>query len=138
VKNSGSLANSVIPGITLTATGTASADCGPPNPTSGKLGNGAQSTFTFSCTNVTGSGTLAFQVTLTAIDDLTGSGISVTPATSNAVTVLGAPPRISVAATSNGAPYTSGQWTNLDVVLTFTCTPSSGAPTQRVITVTRP
>lgn len=38
------------------------------------------------------------------------------------VTATGNPASISAAATSNGAPYTSGTWTNHDVAVTFTCT----------------
>jgi hypothetical protein len=135
VINNGSLADAVIPGITLTSTGTASADCGAPSPASSTLDTGAQKAYVFTCSNVSGSGTLTFSVGLTAIDHLTGFGLAISPATSNVVNVLGAPPQITVAATSNGIPYASGVWTNHDVILTFTCTPSFGSPSTRTVTV---
>ena len=135
VGNGGSPADSVIAGINLTATGTASANCGPPSPASVNLPNGVQQTFTFTCTNVTGIGTLSFAVTITAIDHASGAGISISPATSNLITVLSSSPQVAVTATSGGVNYVSGVWTNHDVIVTFTCTPSVGAPVIKTITV---
>ena len=135
VLNSGSPADSVVPNISLSARGTASADCGQPSPASGSLAAGAQQNFTFTCSGVTGSGTLSFSVGITAIDRASGSSISLSPATSNGVTILGLPPQIAVAATSNGSPYSSGAWTNHDVIVTFTCTPAIGEPIVKTVTV---
>jgi hypothetical protein len=135
VANNGSPADSVIPGIDIKATGTASANCGLPSPSSAPIGSGGTQSFVFSCTGASGAGALTFTVGLTAIDHASGAGISISPATSNAVTVLGTPPQVAVAAVSGGAAYASGAWTNHDVVVTFTCTPALGDPTVKNVTV---
>jgi hypothetical protein len=135
VNNSGSPADSAIPGITINSTGTASANCGLPSPASAGIPSGITQKFTFSCSGVSGAGTLSFSVGLTAIDDLSNASISVSPATSNIVTIFSAPPQIAVAATSGGAAYTPGVWTNKDVIVTFTCTPSVGQPQVKNVTV---
>lgn len=137
VVNSGNAADSVSPGLNLVLEGSASADCSGPNPPTASLPNGVRQTFTFTCTNVTGSGSLAFAVGLTGVDRTTAAGISVSGATSNTLTVGTLPPQIAVSATSGGKAYTSGAWTNQDVIVTFTCGPSTGAPvTQNVIVAT--
>ena len=136
VANSGSPADTVAPGLVLNATGTASVDCGTPSPVNAGIASGGTQNFTFTCTGVSGSGTLTFSVGLTAIDHTSGAGISVSAATSNTVTVLGGPPQIQIAATAGGSTYVSGTWTNQNVVVTFTCTPAIGSPTVRTVTVT--
>jgi hypothetical protein len=135
VTNSGSAADSVIPGLTVNATGTATAQCGPPTPASASLPTGVQRTFVFTCTNVGGSGTLTFSVTITAVDHGTGANITVSPASSNAVSVLGKAPTITVSATAGGKPYTPGVWTNQSVVVSFKCTPAAGDPVVKTVTV---
>src|SRR5204862_7074277 len=94
VVNNGSPADSVIPNIELAPRGTASVNCGPPNPASASIATGAQQTFTFTCTGLTGSGTLSFAVGITAVDRTTGSAVSISPAASNAITILSVPPQI--------------------------------------------
>ena len=136
VANTGSPADSVSPNLTLVPTGTASANCGGPTPATASLAGNAQQTFLFTCDSVTGAGTLAFAIGLTAVDHATAAGITVSPGTTNPVTILANPPKLTVTATSGNAPYASGAWTNQNVVVTFTCTPSTGAPSVRTVTVT--
>jgi hypothetical protein len=135
ISNSGSAADSVIPGITVNSTGTASANCGLPTPASAGILSGVSQKFVFTCSSVSGAGTLSFGVGITAIDHLSGASISVSPATSNVVTIFSAPPQIAVAAKSGGAAYSPGTWTNKDVIVTFTCTPAVGDPTVKNVTV---
>ena len=136
VINTGSAADSVSAAISLAATGTASANCGVPSPLSSTVPNGGQVTFTFTCANASGSGTLTFAVGLTASDPASGAPLVVGPVSSNSVTVGVPPPVVTGAATANGAAYSAGAWTNRDVVVTFTCTPASGAPVVHTETVT--
>lgn len=136
VMNSGSLANGVSPSILVNATGSATATCGTAQPPSSAISGGGSQKYVFSCSGVSGSGTLSFSVALTATDSASNAEIAVSPATSNAVTVLGAPPTVSVSATSGGSPYVGGNWTNQDVIVSFTCTPSSGTPNTNLVTVT--
>jgi Putative Ig domain len=136
VANTGSVADSVILGLNLIPVGTASADCSGPKPATASLVNGVPQTFTFTCTNVSGSGSLAFAVGITALDDASGAAVSVTPVTSNSVTVTSKPPQIAVAATVGGATYNPGTWVNQNVIVTFTCTPATGAPVIKSVTVT--
>jgi hypothetical protein len=135
VANNGGAADYVTPVLTLAATGGASANCSAPDPAGASLPPGAQQTFSFTCSAGTGSGQLSFTVAFTAVDHASGAGISVGPATSNTLTVLGRPPTVTVSATAGGATYASGAWTNGDVVVTFTCTPAVGDPSVKTITV---
>jgi hypothetical protein len=135
VANSGGAADSVIPILNLNTSGTASVDCGQPSPASASLPNGVQQNFVFTCANVIGSGTLSFSVGITAIDHSSGANISVSPATSNSITVLNKPPAIAVSAASGGKSYASGVWTSQDVIVTFTCTPATGDPVVKNVTV---
>lgn len=135
VVNSGSAADAVTPVVATVATGTASAGCGGGSPPSANLPTGGSQTYTFQCGPVSGSGTLAFSVAISATDHLTGAGISVSPGTSNVLDVLGAPPVVTVTASAGGGTYTSGTWTNQDVTVMFTCTPAFGLPSTQSITV---
>ena len=135
VSNSGSAADSVILDLNLLPGGTASADCSGPTPATASLPKGARQTFTFTCTMVTGNGTLAFAVGITAVDHTSDAGLSIGPSTSNTVTVLNQPPAIAVSATAGSAAYASGTWTSSDVVVTFTCTPATGHPIVKIVTV---
>lgn len=135
VTNAGGKADNVVPTIALNASGSASASCGAPSPASANIAQNGQQIFTFTCGSVSGTGTLSFSVSLTATDDLLGAGLSVSPATSNLITLLGAPPTVAVSAAAGGVPYSPGAWTNMDVVVTITCTPASGAASTREITV---
>jgi len=112
------------------------ASCGAAAPASANIASGAQQEYTFNCTGVTGSGTLTFSAGLTAVDTVRSASISVSPANSNHITVVGAVPVIAVSASSAAKPYTSGTWTNQDVVVTFSCTPASGAASTKSLTVT--
>jgi Putative Ig domain len=136
VVNTGSTADSVSASIALMATGTASANCGAPSPLSGSIAGGGQATYSFTCANASGSGTLTFAVSLTAIDPASGASIMVGPTSSNSVSVGVPLPVVTAAATANGAAYGAGAWTNRDVVVTFTCTPATGAPVVHTETVT--
>jgi hypothetical protein len=138
VTNTGSPANSVIPGITIHSTGTASVTCGLPNPASAAIPTGGTQTYTFACTGVAGAGTLTFGVGLTAIDATSTFGISVGAVNSNTVTAstsspTSQAPRVAVAAVVGGSPYTAGTWTNQTVMVTFTCTPSVGSQTVNTV-----
>ncbi len=135
VTNSGGAADAVTPVVSVNATGTAAASCNPPSPASAAIAAAGSQNYTVACGPVAGAGTLSFSVSLTARDHLTGAAISVSPAISNTITVLGAPPKIAVAATAGGQPYTSGTWTNKQVVVTFTCTPAVGDATTKILTV---
>ncbi len=136
VTNSGALADNVTPAIGLNSTGTATASCGSPQPVTANLAKGAQQVFTFICGSVAGAGTLSFSVSLTAVDDALGANLSVSPATSNIVTLLSSAPKVAVSATAGGNAYAAGGWTNQDVVVTFACTPLSGPPSSQQLTVT--
>jgi hypothetical protein len=138
VSNSGSLADAVTPVLTVNATGTATTSCGTPQPGSASIAGGAAQTYTYQCGSVAGSGTLSFSVAVTATDDASGANISVTPALPYAtpvITVLGAPPTVTVSAAAGGSPYIAGTWTNQNVVVTFVCTPSTGTPDTQLVTV---
>ncbi|HEY1336982.1 MAG TPA: putative Ig domain-containing protein, partial [Bryobacteraceae bacterium] len=135
VLNSGDAADDVAPGIGVNVTGTAGASCSAPSPASAPIAAAGSQVYTFGCGSVSGTGTLSFSVSLTATDHVSGAGVLVSPATSNAITVLGTPPLVAVSATAGGAPY-SGDFTNKDVVVTFTCTPAVGDPIAKTVTVT--
>ena len=135
VTNSGGQADNIVPSIAVNSTGTATASCSGPSPASATLAQGQQQVFTFSCGSVSGAGTLTFSVSLSATDDVLSASLSVTPATSNSVTLLGKPPVVSATAVSGGVAYTPGTWTNQSVLVTFTCTPSTGSPSTREVTV---
>ena len=138
VTNSGGVADAVTPALTVTPSGTATTGCSAPQPASVTLSSGGSQTFSFTCTGISGSGSLAFGVSLSARDDASGASIGVTPPSGYVmpvITVLGAPPAVSVAATAGGNPYTPGAWTNQNVVVAFTCTPSSGNPSTQLVTV---
>lgn len=135
VSNSGAQADNAVPEISLLASGSANARCGGPQPASATLAQGSQQTFTFTCSSLSGSGTLAFSVSLSAVDDVLGLSLSVSPATSNAVTLLSAPPTVTATATAGGSAYAPLTWTNQNVVVTFTCTPAAGVPNSQQVTV---
>jgi hypothetical protein len=135
VTNSGSQADGVTPSIAVISVGSAAASCGSPQPPSANIASGGQQTFTFTCGPVSGSGILSFPISLTATDDVVGATLSISPATSNSVSILGTPPVVTVAATTGGQPYSPGAWTNQSVTVVFTCTPSFGGATQRQVTV---
>jgi hypothetical protein len=137
VSSSGAAADGVTPGISVIATGTATATCGGPNPVSTNFGGIGTQSFTFLCTGVSGLGTLTFNVGLTATDHASGAPISAGPVSSNTVSVVALPgPTITSSATSNGAPYAQGVWTRFDVTVTFLCTPATGDPITKTVTVT--
>ena len=136
IANTGSPADSVAPNLSLAVTGTASANCGAPVPAAASLAGNAQQSFVFTCDSITGAGTLSFVIGITAVDRGSGAGISVSPGTTNPVTILANPPQLKVTATAGGAPYTSGAWTNQNVIVTFVCTPSTGAASTKTVTVT--
>jgi len=136
VTNSGSLATGVTPLISLVPTGSAAATCGAPNPSSADLPTGASQTFSFQCTNAGGVGMLAFSVVFSGTDAVANISVNSSPVTSNGVTVTGVAPTFSASAVAGNVPYTSGSWTNQNVTVTFTCTPASGSPTIKTVTLT--
>jgi len=138
VADSGSAASAVMPSISVAATGSATASCGAPNPLSSNISQGGGQIFTFTCGSVSGTGTLTFAVSLTATDSVLGATLTVSPATSNTITLLGAPPALVASATTGGSSYTAGTWTNQPVIVSFTCTTASGAPSTKQVTVTSP
>ena len=135
VANSGGVADNVVASIGMISTGSATATCGQATPPAANIVLGGNQAFTFTCTGVSGTGTLSFPISLTAVDDSIGVALSVSPAVSNIVTVLGGAPTVAVSATSGGGAYTPGAWTNQDVIVTITCTPATGNPSTREITV---
>ena len=135
VVNSGAAADNVSPSIVVNSTGTAAAPCGMAQPASANIAQGGQQVFTFTCGPVSGGGTLSFSVSLTATDTALGAKLSVSPATSNTINLLGAPV-VTVAAIAGGTPYTQGSWTNQNVTVIVTCTAPDGTTTKHEITVT--
>ncbi|HWC97993.1 MAG TPA: hypothetical protein VG456_14635, partial [Candidatus Sulfopaludibacter sp.] len=138
VTDNGGNATGVTPSISINGTGTATASCGAPSPLTANMATGGSQTFTFSCGSVSGTGSLTFSVSLTATDSVLGASLSVSPATSNAVPLLGAPPAVTSSATAGGQTYTPGVWTNQPVIISFTCTTATGAPSTKQVTVTSP
>jgi hypothetical protein len=136
VLNSGDAADNVAPTLTMNTSGSATASCGTPSPSSAGIGAAGVQNFAFACGSVSGFGTLTFTIQLLGTDHTGGESITVGPATSNAVNVLGPPPVITTTAVAGSQPYTSGMWTNQNVTVTFMCVTSTGDPTFHTVTVT--
>ncbi len=135
VVNTGQRAFVSMENLAPQSTGTASAVCGLPAPTSSAVEANSSLTVTYACTSITGSGTVKFSVAGSAVDFATNARALFASLTTNAITVVGDAPKITAAARVAGKPYTGG-WTNSGVVVTFTCT--SGGTADGIAQVTPP
>jgi len=135
VQNLGGVADNVAVVADPQFSGAAGASCGAPNPGTVSIPAGGSQTFVFNCGPLMGHGPLAFVVQGNAVDDATGTKVSITGGISGSITVTVPAPVETATATAGGVAYTGGTWTTQNVVVTFTCSPPFRMSTSTVMTV---
>lgn len=84
--------------------------------------SGGPITYIVNVNGVAGQGTVVVTIAANRVTDSAGNGNSASVNLDNSITFDGTPPTITVSGTqTDGTPYTTGTWTNQNVLVHFTC-----------------